>query len=380
LILPKAATRQKTETKANKVSKNGSNDRLDKIIKEHEFTDFVEVEEAKAEYLRRRKSQLAQIKKTDKKILREMLYQMVLGRHFEEKSAEVYRMGKIGGFCHLYIGQEAIGVGAMLALRPDDMVLTSYRDHVQAMVKGISPESVMAELYGKEGGCVKGKGGSMHMFSREHEFYGGHGIVGGQIGVGSCMSYAAKYKGTDQVTLCFFGEAAVNQGIFHESLNMAQLWKLPCIYICENNQYGMGTSQKRAMSVSSVSRKGEAYGIANEFVDGMDVMAVREATLRAIERARKESLPTLLEIRAYRFMGHSMSDPGNYRSRAEIAKYQERDPIVLFKDSLKEAKVLGDKDFEEIEKQAIEVVDKALKFADESPLPNESELLTDVYA
>ena len=378
--MPKAATRQKTETKANKVSKNGSNDRLAKIVKEHEFTDFVEVEEAKAEYLKRRKSQLAQIKKTDKKILREMLYQMVLGRHFEEKSAEVYRMGKIGGFCHLYIGQEAIGVGAMLALRPDDMVLTSYRDHVQAMVKGMTPESVMAELYGKEGGCVKGKGGSMHMFSREHEFYGGHGIVGGQIGVGTGMAYAAKYKGTDQVTLCFFGEAAVNQGIFHESLNMAQLWKLPCIYICENNQYGMGTSQKRAMSVSSVSRKGEAYGIANEFVDGMDVMAVREATLRAIERARKESLPTLLEVRAYRFMGHSMSDPGNYRTRAEIAKYQERDPIVLFKDSLKEAKVLGDKDFEEIENQATEAVDKALKFADESPLPNESELLTDVYA
>jgi len=378
--LPKAATRQKTETKANKVSKNGSNDRLAEIIKEHEFTDFVEVEEAKAEYLKRRKSQLTQIKKTDKKILREMLYQMVLGRHFEEKSAEVYRMGKIGGFCHLYIGQEAIGVGAMLALRPDDMVLTSYRDHVQAMVKGITPESVMAELYGKEGGCVKGKGGSMHMFSREHEFYGGHGIVGGQIGVGTGMAFAAKYKGTDQVTLCFFGEAAVNQGIFHESLNMAQLWKLPCIYICENNQYGMGTSQKRAMSVSSVSRKGEAYGIANEFVDGMDVMAVREATLRAVERARKESLPTLLEVRAYRFMGHSMSDPGNYRTRAEIAKYQERDPIVLFKDSLKEAKVLGNKDFEEIEKQATEAVDKALKFADESPLPNESELLTDVYA
>jgi pyruvate dehydrogenase E1 component alpha subunit len=380
LILPKAATRQKTETKANKVSKNGSNDPLTKIIKEHEFTDFVEVEQAKAEYQKRRKSQLTQIKKTDKKILREMLYQMVLGRHFEEKSAEVYRMGKIGGFCHLYIGQEAIGVGAMLALRPDDMVITAYRDHVQAMVKGMTPESVMAELYGKEGGCVKGKGGSMHMFSKELGFYGGHGIVGGQIGVGTGMAYASKYKGTDQVTLCFFGEAAVNQGIFHESLNMAQLWKLPCIYICENNQYGMGTSQKRAMSVSSVSRKGEAYGIANEFVDGMDVMAVREATLRAIERARKESLPTLLEVRAYRFMGHSMSDPGNYRTRDEIKKYQERDPIVLFKDSLKEAKVLGDKDFEEIEKQATEAVDKALKFADESPLPNEKELLTDVYA
>jgi pyruvate dehydrogenase E1 component, alpha subunit len=378
--LPKAATRQKTETRINKVSKNGSNDRLSEIVKEHEFTDFVEVEAAKAEYLKRRKSQLTQIKKTDKKILREMLYQMVLGRHFEEKSAEVYRMGKIGGFCHLYIGQEAIAVGSMLALRPDDMVITAYRDHVQAMVKGMTPESVMAELYGKEGGCVGGKGGSMHMFSKELEFFGGHGIVGGQIGVGTGMAFAAKYKETGQVTLCFFGEAAVNQGIFHESLNMAQLWRLPCIYICENNQYGMGTSQKRAMSVSSVSRKGEAYGIANEFVDGMDVMAVREATMRAIERARKESLPTLLEIRAYRFMGHSMSDPGNYRTRDEIRKYQERDPIVLFKDSLKESKVFNDKDFEEIEKQAVEAVDKALKFAEESPLPNESELLTDVYA
>jgi pyruvate dehydrogenase E1 component alpha subunit len=235
-------------------------------------------------------------------------------------------------------------------------------------------------LYGKAGGCVKGKGGSMHMFSRELEFYGGHGIVGGQIGVGTGMGYAAKYKGTGQVTLCFFGEAAVNQGIFHESLNMAQLWKLPVIYICENNQYGMGTSQKRAMSVSSVSRKGEAYGIANEFVDGMDVMAVREATLRAIERARKESLPTLLEVRAYRFMGHSMSDPGNYRTRDEIAKYQERDPIRLFQDSLAEAGVFGEKEFEEIRQHAVEAVANALRYADESPLPDASELLTDVYA
>ncbi|MGI8408844.1 MAG: pyruvate dehydrogenase (acetyl-transferring) E1 component subunit alpha [Pyrinomonadaceae bacterium] len=309
-----------------------------------------------------------------------MLYQMVLGRRFEEKCAEVYRMGKIGGFCHLYIGQEAIAVGSMMALRPDDMVITAYRDHVQAMVKGMTPESVMAELYGKEGGCVKGKGGSMHMFSKELQFYGGHGIVGGQIGVGTGMAYAAKYKGTDQVTLCFFGEAAVNQGMFHESLNMAQLWKLPCIYICENNQYGMGTSQKRAMSISSVAEKANAYGIAGEFVDGMDVMAVRDATLRAIERARKDGSPTLLEIRAYRFMGHSMSDPGNYRTRDEIKKYQERDPIVLFKDSLKESKVLSDKDFEKIEQEAVEAVAKAVKFADESPLPNESELFTDVYA
>jgi pyruvate dehydrogenase E1 component alpha subunit len=289
-------------------------------------------------------------------------------------------MGKIGGFCHLYIGQEAIAVGSMLALEPSDMVITSYRDHVQAMVKGIAPEAVMAELYGKATGCVGGKGGSMHMFSAEHEFYGGHGIVGGQIGVGTGMGYAAKYKGTGQVVICYFGEAAVNQGIFHESLNMAQLWKLPIIYICENNQYGMGTSQERAMSTRNIAKKADAFEMANEFVDGMDVMAVRDATLRAIERARKDSLPTLLEIRAYRYMGHSMSDPGNYRTRDEIKKYQERDPIVLFKDSLKDAGVLGDADFETMEKEATEAVDKAVKFADESPFPDASELMTDVLA
>ena len=347
---------------------------------EPEFTDFVEVEQAKAEFNARRSSQLVSIKKTDKKLLHSMLYQMVLGRRFEEKCAEVYRMGKIGGFCHLYIGQEAIGVGSMMALEKTDMVITAYRDHVQAMIKGMSPESVLAELYGKAGGCVGGKGGSMHMFSKEHEFYGGHGIVGGQIGVGTGMAYAAKYKQSGQVVLCFFGEAAVNQGIFHESLNMAQLWKLPIIYICENNQYGMGTSQERAMSASSIAKKADAFEMANEFVDGMDVMAVREATIRAIERARKKSEPTLLEIRAYRFMGHSMSDPGNYRTRDEIAKYQERDPIVLFKDSLKEAKVFGDKDFERVEHEALEAVERAVRFADESPFPNESELMTNVFA
>src|SRR5688572_32034003 len=224
-----------------------------------------------------------------------MLYQMVLGRRFEEKCAEVYRMGKIGGFCHLYIGQEAIGIGSIMALEPKDMVITAYRDHVQAMVKGMTPESVMAELYGKATGCVKGKGGSMHMFSKELEFFGGHGIVGGQIGVGTGMAYAAKYKNSGQVVLCFFGEAAVNQGIFHESLNMAQLWKLPIVYICENNQYGMGTSQDRAMSTRNIAKKAEACEMANECADGMDVMAVRDATLRRIERARKHSLATLPE-------------------------------------------------------------------------------------
>ncbi|MGB7202839.1 MAG: pyruvate dehydrogenase (acetyl-transferring) E1 component subunit alpha [Pyrinomonadaceae bacterium] len=368
--MPKTATREKDIKATAQTSVNGGGG----------MTDFVDVELAIAEYKKRRKSQIESIKKTDKKLLREMLYQMVLGRRFEEKCAEVYRMGKIGGFCHLYIGQEAIGVGALKALEPTDMVITAYRDHVQAMIKGMTPESVMAELYGKAGGCVGGKGGSMHMFSKELEFYGGHGIVGGQIGVGTGMAYAAKYKNSGQVTLCFFGEAAVNQGIFHESLNMAQLWKLPLIYICENNQYGMGTSQKRAMSIASIAKKGEAYDMANEFVDGMDVMAVREATLRAIERARTEGSPTLLEIRAYRFMGHSMSDPGNYRTRDEILKYQERDPIVLFKDSLKEAKVLSEKDFDEIEQEAVAAVERAVKFADESPLPDESELMTHVYA
>lgn len=377
--MPKAAVSHKTTG-----NRNGTSAKTAKPLKvkadKNGNEDFAIVELAKAEYQKRRKSQFEAIKKTDKKLLREMLYQMVLGRRFEEKCAEVYRMGKIGGFCHLYIGQEAIGVGSMLALKPSDMVITSYRDHVQAMVKGISPEAVMAELYGKIGGCVKGKGGSMHMFSAEHEFFGGHGIVGGQIGVGTGMAYAAKYKGTDQVTLCFFGEAAVNQGIFHESLNMAQLWKLPIIYICENNQYGMGTSQDRAMSTRNIAKKADAFEMANEFVDGMDVMAVREATLRAIKRAREESLPTLLEVRAYRYMGHSMSDPGNYRTREEIAKYQERDPIVLFKDSLKDAKVLTDKDFEKIEAEAAAAVAAAVTFAEESPYPDPRELMTDVYA
>ena len=344
-------------------------------------TDTVNRKEAQAEYKNRKKNQLESIKKTDKVLLRQMLYQMVLGRVFEQKCAEVYRIGEIGGFCHLYIGQEAVGIGSIMATdRKKDYVITAYRDHVQAMVAGITPEAVMAELYGKSGGNVKGKGGSMHMFSKELGFFGGHGIVGGQIGVGTGMAYAQKYRETGGVTLCFFGEAALNQGMFHESLNMAQLWKLPVIFICENNQYGMGTSQARAMSMSNIAEKAAAFGMASEFVDGMDVLAVREATLRAIERARKDSSPTLLEMRCYRFMGHSMSDPGKYRTTDEIKKYQERDPIVLFKDSLKEAKIFTDKDFEEIEIQAKEATDKAVKFAQESPFPDESELFTDVLA
>jgi pyruvate dehydrogenase E1 component subunit alpha len=316
----------------------------------------------------------------DRETLVELLRQMLLIRRFEEKSAEAYSLGKIGGFCHLYIGQEAVAVGSISAIRKDDYVLTSYRDHGQAIAKGMSPDAVMAELFGKAGGCSKGKGGSMHMFDKSIGFLGGHAIVGGQIPLATGVAFASKYQGTDQVTLCYFGEAAVNQGAFHESLNMAQLWKLPCIYICENNQYGMGTSLQRAMSLHDISQKACAYEMAAEFVDGMDVLAVREATGRAVERARKDYLPTLIEVRTYRFMGHSMSDPGNYRTRAEIEKYQERDPLKVFAATLLEEKVVSEKDYEAMEKQVQEQVAQALRFADESPLPEPGELYTDVYA
>ncbi|HEY4424374.1 MAG TPA: pyruvate dehydrogenase (acetyl-transferring) E1 component subunit alpha [Pyrinomonadaceae bacterium] len=316
----------------------------------------------------------------DKDQLVELYRQMLLIRRFEEKSAEVYVAGKIGGFCHLYIGQEAVGVGTISAIRKDDYVLTSYREHGLALAKGMSARAIMAELFGKATGCSKGKGGSMHMFDKSLGFLGGHAIVGGQIPLATGTAFATKYQGTDQVTLCYFGEAAVNQGAFHESLNMAQLWKLPCIYICENNQYGMGTSLARAMSLQNIAQKACAYNMASEFVDGMDVLAVREATLRAVERARKEYLPTLLEIRTYRFMGHSMSDPGNYRTRAEIEKYQERDPIKLFSASLLEEKIVDQKELDEIDRKIHEEVEDSLRFAEESPLPDPKELYTDVYA
>ena len=306
--------------------------------------------------------------------------QMILIRRFEEKAAEVYVAGKIGGFCHLYIGQEAVAVGSISAIRKDDYVIGSYREHGQALAKGMSARSIMAELFGKVTGCSKGKGGSMHMFDKEVNFVGGHGIVGGQIPLATGLAFGAKYQGTDQVTLCYFGEAAVNQGAFHESLNMAQLWKLPCIYICENNQYGMGTSVERAMSLRDIAQKSCAYEIASEFVDGMDVLAIREATLRAVERGRKDHLPTLLEIRTYRFMGHSMSDPGNYRTRAEIEKYQERDPIKLFAASLNEAGIVDAETLEKIDKEVREEVEDAVKFAEESPLPPPEDLYTDIYA
>jgi pyruvate dehydrogenase E1 component alpha subunit len=316
----------------------------------------------------------------DRETLLAIFRQMLLIRRFEEKCAESYSLGKIGGFCHLYIGQEAVAVGAISVLRPDDYVLTSYREHGQAIAKGITPDAVMAELYGKATGCSRGKGGSMHLFDAEVNFLGGHAIVGGQIPLATGVAFASKYKESDQVALCFFGEAAVNQGAFHESLNMAQLWKLPCIYICENNKYGMGTSLERAMSLQNVAEKACAYELASEFVDGMDVLAMRDATQRAVKRAREQSAPTLIEARTYRFMGHSMSDPGKYRTRAEIEKYQERDPIKLFTATLIENDVLTDKGIAEFEAEIKEEVEHAARFAEESPEPDPKELYTNVYA
>lgn len=337
-------------------------------------------QELKRERDRLKEKQKSRFAGLDRDLLIELYRQMILIRRFEEKSAEAYVAGKIGGFCHLYIGQEACGVGTISAIRKDDYVLSSYREHGLALAKGMSARAVMAELFGKATGCSKGKGGSMHMFDKSLGFLGGHAIVGGQIPLATGTAFATKYQGTDQVTLCYFGEAAVNQGAFHESLNMAQLWKIPCIYICENNQYGMGTSQERAMSLRDVAQKACAYEMASEFVDGMDVLAVREATMRAVERARKHYLPTLIEVRTYRFMGHSMSDPGNYRTRAEIEKYQERDPIKLFAASLLEEKVVDEKTLADIDARAREEVEDSYKFADESPLPDPEELFTDIYA
>jgi len=349
-------------------------------VAERDERDQINTGELREEHLHRLQEQQKHIEEVDRETLLRMLYQMILIRRFEEKAAEAYTLGKIGGFCHLYIGQEAVAVGTLAALRKDDYALTSYRDHGHALVMGTSPDEVMAELFGKAGGCSAGKGGSMHLFDADNHFLGGHAIVGGQIPLATGIAFATKYRGTDQVTLVYFGEAAVNQGAFHESLNMAQLWRLPCIYICENNQYGMGTSLARAMSQSDVSQKACAYGLASEFVDGMDVLAVRDATLRAVERARKDYLPSLIEVRTYRFMGHSMSDPGHYRTRAEIERYQERDPIKVFGNNLREKRVLDDAGLKQIEERVRAEVERAVKFAEDSPEPAPEELYTDIYA
>ena len=314
------------------------------------------------------------------KLRRELLRQMLLIRRFEERSAEAYALGKIGGFCHLYIGQEAVGVGAISALREDDYVIGSYREHGQALARGMSPRSIMAELFGRADGCSKGKGGSMHLYDRNVNFLGGHGIVGGHIPLATGVGFAVKYRGGDQVCLCFFGEAAVNGGAFHEALNMAALWKLPVIYMIENNRYGMGTALERASAINDIAERACSYDMPNEVVDGQDVMAVREATQRAVERARSEHIPTLLEVRTYRFMGHSMSDAvsGTYRSKEELEEYMKRDPIAVLRADMEERGEWSEEEMARLDDEIKAIVEDSWEFADASPEPALESLTEDV--
>jgi pyruvate dehydrogenase E1 component alpha subunit len=300
---------------------------------------------------------------------RDLLHSMLLQRRFEEKVAEAYALGKIGGFCHLYIGQEAVGTGVISMLRDDDYVITTYRDHGQAIARGISPRSVMAELFGRIDGCSRGKGGSMHMFDRNVNFLGGHGIVGGHVPLATGVAFAIKYRGGDQVIVCFMGEAAVNNGAFHESLNMAGLWKLPVVFVIENNKYGMGTAVERASSITDLYRRGDTYGIQNAEVDGQDVFAVREAMAGAIERARADYLPTLLEVKTYRYTGHSMSDAvsGTYRTKEELEQYRKRDPVNLLEAKMKSAGEITGEEIAAMEKEIAAVVQDAWDFAEQSP-------------
>ena len=313
---------------------------------------------------------------------RSWLRQMLLIRHFEEKAGEAYSLGKIGGFCHLYIGQEALAVGTLAALRPDDYVVSAYREHGQALARGMSARSIMAELYGKATGCSKGKGGSMHLFDASLNFMGGHGIVGGQIPLGAGFAFAAKYRGTDQVSLCYFGEAAANIGAFHETLNMAGLWKLPVVFVIENNGYGMGTSVGRSSAITDLYERAASYNMPGVVVDGQDVDKVKAATDTAVERARKESQPTLMEIRTYRYVGHSMSDAahGTYRTKDEVDEYRQRDPIGVLERRMREAGLLDDAGLKALNDEVLAEVDDAVKFAEESPDPAPEELWTDVYA
>lgn len=304
---------------------------------------------------------------------------MLLQRKFEEKAGQLYGMQKIRGFCHLYIGQEAVSSGMHTALREDDNVITAYRDHGLALVRGISANECMAELYGKATGCTKGKGGSMHFFSKEKRFFGGHGIVGGQIGLGAGIAFADQYLGNDRVTVTMFGDGAARQGILHETFNMAMLWKLPVIFICENNHYAMGTSVKRTSNVLDIYKLGLAYDMPGESVDGMDPEAVHNAIEKAAARARKNGGPTLLEIKTYRYRGHSMSDPAKYRTKEELEEYKLNDPIEKARKKLLDKKWATEADIEVINDRVKTIVDDCVTFAEESPLPEMSELYKDIY-
>lgn len=304
---------------------------------------------------------------------------MLLLRRFEEKTGQLYGMQKIRGFCHLYIGQEAVAAGCMTATNPDDKFITAYRDHALAIAKGVTAKSCMAELYGKATGCSKGKGGSMHFFGVKENFFGGHGIVGAQIGTGAGLAFAEKYRNSNNVVLCFFGDGAARQGMLHETFNMAMLWQLPVVFICENNQYAMGTSVARTSNVLDIYKLADAYDMPSDSIDGMSPENVHNGVLRAVNRAREKGGPTLLEIKTYRYKGHSMSDPQKYRTKEELEEYKERDPIEYVQKVLKDQYKVSDADLEVIVERVRAEVEESVKFAEESPWPDDSELLKDVY-
>jgi len=305
---------------------------------------------------------------------------MLLLRRFEEKAGQLYGMQKIRGFCHLYIGQEAVAAGMMTAMRPDDNMITAYRDHALAIAKGMTAKECMAELYGKATGCTKGKGGSMHFFSKEKRFFGGHGIVGGQIGLGAGIAFAEQYHGTDRATVCMFGDGAARQGMLHETFNMAVLWQLPVIFICENNYYAMGTSIERTSKVTDIYPLADAYGMPGDSVDGMSCEEVHKAMDRAIRRAREGGGPTFLEIKTYRYRGHSMSDPAKYRTKEELEEYKEKDPINQVLKTIKENNFATDEQIEQINEKVKMEVDECVQFAEESPWPDDNELYKDIYS
>lgn len=309
--------------------------------------------------------------------------QMLLIRRFEEKSAEMYALAKIAGFLHLYIGEEAIAVGTMTALRPDDYALSAYRDHGHCLAKGSDPNAVMAELFGKVTGLCKGKGGSMHLVDAQKNFLGGYAIVGGHIPLAVGVAFAIQYQKRDQVVVCFFGEGALPSGHAHEAFNLAALWKLPVIFICENNRYGMGTPIKRAVALySDVVETARSYGIEAAEVDGMDVLAVRTLAREVVAKVRAGQGPYFIEAKCYRFMGHSMADPahGHYRTKEEVEEERKRDPLVLLRRVIQDKKLGTDADFKQMEREVGEVVMASVKFADESPFPPAAELYEDVYA
>jgi len=314
-----------------------------------------------------------------KDAMRQALQEMMQIRRFEERAAREYASQNISGFCHLYIGQEAVAVGALLATQPKDHVITAYRDHGHALIRGCTPRTVMAELFGKATGCAKGRGGSMHMFAKEQGFHGGHGIVGAHIPLAVGMAFAGKYRGLDEVTLCFFGEGALNQGAFYESLNLAALWKLPVVFIVENNKYAMGTSLERASAQTELWRKAEGFAMPGAWLDGMDIAATHKTVKEAVDLARKESRPTLIEARCYRYRGHSMSDPAKYRTREEVDDQKQADPITLCRHSLIHHGWATEEECDAWDEAALENAIDAATFAKESPQPSASDLARYVY-